>query len=331
MSSILPAATVHPRRIATWAERGVERRFEGKVAVEGPVPVIRESVVVADPAMIDLYELSASERADLESNGALLLQPWFAEIDGGSTGQLVIETAVTDIVVPLALRDHVRQMIEDPDSEPDFDGVYGFDVLMITEDTARRLGFDIIESGAIVRNDTPLTQDQRDTLSRTFQGTALGEWYRDAADTAAGASGWWTFLEDGQSPVPLAAIQGIVIGIVLALTLLVVAIGLALAATESRDERDVLVAVGARPRTIRSLAGSKALVMTLTGVALAIPTGLIPTYAVTRAIDEPFQLPWLALAGLVLAVPLIAGATSWAASTVTQRLRPVQMSNFSFD
>ena len=55
------------------------------MTVEGPVPVIRERVVIADPAMIDLYELSASERADLESNGALLLQPWFAEIDGGST------------------------------------------------------------------------------------------------------------------------------------------------------------------------------------------------------------------------------------------------------
>ena len=259
-----------------------------------------------------------------------MLQPWLAEVDGRST-QLVIPTASTDIVVAFAMRDHVREAIENPDEEPEFDGVYGIDVLMITEETARQLGFDIVEFGAVVRNDEPVTQGQRDALSRTFQGTALGEWYRDAADTAAGASGWWAILDDEQSPVPLAAIQGIVIGVVLALTLLVVAIGLALAATESRDERDVLVAVGARPRTIRSLAGSKALIMTLTGVALAIPTGLIPAYAVTRAVDDPFQLPWLALTGLLLAVPLVAGATSWAASTVTQHFRPVQMSNFSFD
>ena len=331
LSAILPAATVHPRWIATWQQRGVERPIDGKVTVEGPVPVIHDRIVIADPAIIELYELNASERADLESTGALLLQPWFVEIDGRSTGQMVIETASTDIVVPFAMRDHVREAIENPDTEPDFEGIYGIDALMITEDTARRLGFDIVESGAIVRNDTPLTQDQRDALSRTFQGTALGEWYRDAAETATGASGWWAFLEDGQGPVPLAAIQGIVIAIVLALTLLVVAIGLALAATESRDERDILVAVGARPRTIRSLAGSKALIMTLTGVALAIPTGLIPTYAVTQAVDDPFQLPWLALAGLLLAIPLIAGATSWAASTLTQHFRPVQMSNFSFD
>ena len=98
-------------------------------------------------------------------------------------------------------------------------------------------------------------------------------------------------LLDGEpGPVPLAAIQGIVIGIVLALILLVVAIGLALAATESRDERDVLVAVGARPRTIRSLAGSKALIITLTGVALAIPTGLIPT-AGAAMVHSPSMAP----------------------------------------
>ena len=112
-----------------------------------------------------------------------------------------------------------------------------------------------------------------------------------------------------------AAIQGIVLGVVLVLTLLVVAIGLALAATESRDERDVLVAVGARPRTMRSLAGFEGARDDADRVALAIPTGLIPAFAVTRAVDDPFQIPWLALAGLLVAVPLVAGAASWAAST----------------
>ena len=154
---------MHPRRIATWEQRGVERPFDGKTTFEGPVPVIFERIVIADQAMIDLYELSASERADLESTGALLLQPWFAEVDGRSA-QLVIETAATDIVVPIAMRDHVREAIENPDTEPDFDGVYGIDVLMITEDTARQLDFDIVESGAIVRNDAPVTRDQRDAL-----------------------------------------------------------------------------------------------------------------------------------------------------------------------
>ena len=86
----------------------------------------------------------------------------------------MIETAATDIVVPFAMRDHVRQMIENPDSEPDFDGVYGIDVLMITEETARRLGFDIVEFGAIVRNDTPLTQDPTRRPQQDVPGHGAG-------------------------------------------------------------------------------------------------------------------------------------------------------------
>jgi hypothetical protein len=82
---------------------------------------------------------------------------------------------------------------------------------------------------------------------------------------------------------------------------------------------------------MRSMAGSKALVMTLTGVALAIPTGLIPAFAVTRAVDDPFEIPLRALAALLVVVPLIAGASAWAASTIAQRFRPVRMSNFAID
>ena len=275
LASILPAATVTPRRIATWEPSAVEPQFAAEGSGEKGVPVIRE-VVIADPAVIDLYELSASEREDLESEGALLLQPWFAEFPVRGGDLLVLDTASGEVVVPYGMRDHVREAIEKPDEEPEFNGVHGIDALMITEQMARRLGLDVVEFGAIVRNDAPLTQAQRDALSRTFEGTALVEWYRDAVDPAGQASGWWAFVDGGEDEISTAAFQGITLGIVLVLTLVVVAIGLALAATESRDERDVLVAVGARPRTMRALAGSKALVMTLTGVALAIPTGLDP-------------------------------------------------------
>ena len=36
--------------------------------------------------------------------------------------------------------------------------MYGFDVLMMTEQQARRLGFDVVEHGAIVRNGSALTR-----------------------------------------------------------------------------------------------------------------------------------------------------------------------------
>ena len=260
------------------------------------------------------------------------MQPWFAEFAVRGGDQLSVDTASGEVVVPYAMRDHVREAIENPDEEPEFDGVYGIDELMITEQTARRLGFDIVEFGAIVRNDAPLTQAQRDALSRTFEGTALEEWYRDAGSTTGRATGWWAFVEGTERDVTTAQFQGIVLGVVLVLTLVVVAIGLALAATESRDERDVLVAVGARPRTMRSLAGSKAVVMTLTGVAPGDPHRADPGVRRHRArwTTRSRSLGWL-LPALLVVVPLVAGASAWAASTIAQRFRPVRMSNFAFD
>jgi putative ABC transport system permease protein len=313
---ILPAASVYPRRVATWT----------------PAPGSESmglSIVIADQAAIELYELDADERAALQAEGALLLSPWF-DLDGPAVDALSVATSDGEIVVPFAMRDHVHAAVEDPDGNGEFNVVYGVDTLMIIEQQARRLGFDIVERGAIVRNGSELTQRQLDALDRAFASDEpLADWYRG---TDVATVSWFALHDYRESPPPAAsAIQGIAIVGVLVLTLLVVAIGLSLAATESRDERDVLVAVGARPRTMRSLAGTKAVVLTLTGLGLAVPAGLIPTKALTSAFDDPLRVPWLAIAGLILAVPLIAGVAAWLASSVAQRVRPVRMSNFSFE
>jgi putative ABC transport system permease protein len=313
---ILPAASVYPRRVAAWT----------------PAPGSESmglSIVIADQAAIELYELDADERAALQAEGALLLAPWF-DLEGPAIDALSVATSDGEIVVPFAVRDHVRGAMDDPDRNGEVNVVYGVDTLMITEQQARRLGFDIVERGAIVRNGSDLTQRQLDALDRTFAGDEpLADWYR-GTDLASVS---WFPLHDYRASTPptASAIQGIAIVGVLVLTLLVVAIGLSLAATESRDERDVLVAVGARPRTMRSLAGTKAVVMTLTGLGLAVPAGLVPTKALTSAFDDPLRVPWLVIAGLILAVPLISGGAAWLASSVAQRVRPVRMSNFSFE
>jgi putative ABC transport system permease protein len=313
---ILPTASVYPRRVATWeAPPGGEQMGLG--------------IVIADAPVVDLYELNASERDALQREGALLLTPWFDGdrlVDEG----LTIATRDGEVIVPVAIRDHVLGVLENPNEDTGMSVVYGLDVVMMTEAAARGSGFDIVDRGAIVRNDSVLTEQQRNELERTFTGDApLADWYRDIE---VGAASWWPLMDYGESTPPTASVvQGLAVAAVLVLTLLVVAIGLSLAATESRDERDVLVAVGARPRTMRSLAGTKAVVMTLTGIGLAIPIGLVPTKAITTAADDPLRVPWLAIAGLILAVPVIAGAAAWLASSVAQRVRPVRMSNFSFE
>jgi hypothetical protein len=82
---------------------------------------------------------------------------------------------------------------------------------------------------------------------------------------------------------------------------------------------------------MRRMAGVKAAVLTLTGVVLAIPTGLIPLWAVTRTVEEQFTMPWIQLAVMLVGLPLVVGAAAWGVSSVAQRARPVRMSNLVFE
>ncbi len=117
------------------------------------------------------------------------------------------------------------------------------------------------------------------------------------------------------------------------LSLFVVAVSLALAAAETRDERDVLVVVGAPPPTVRRTSGRKALLLSLLGAALAVPVGFLPVSVFTAASDAnlPLVFPWRVVALLLVAVPLMAAAVTTACSRLALRLRPVRVSTMAFD
>jgi len=72
-------------------------------------------------------------------------------------------------------------------------------------------------------------------------------------------------------------------GLALALTLFVVAASLALAAAETRDERDVLSVVGAAPTMLRRASAHKAWLLSFLGAVLGIPVGFLPVVVFTRA------------------------------------------------
>ncbi|MDQ3738272.1 MAG: hypothetical protein M3337_03795, partial [Actinomycetota bacterium] len=193
----------------------------------------------------------------------------------------------------------------------------------------------IVERGAIVRTDDPITAEQQRQLDEVpvaeiRGGMSVRSVYRDAPreQTIEGWSLNWERLPNREAA---RIAQLVIVAVATALILLVVTIGLSLAATESRDERDVLVAVGAKPSTMRRMAGVKAAVLTVTGVVLAIPTGLIPLWAVMRTLDEPFTVPWIQLAVMLFLLPLVVGAAAWAVSSIAQRARPVRMSNLVFE
>src|SRR5262249_20744171 len=102
----------------------------------------------------------------------------------------------------------------------------------ITEGKARALGLPIENAGEIVRNPTPFTDSQKASLlvqqailmnGSATQGTFIA----------------WEGASSGS--VSSSTAREIILGIVVFLTLCVLAMALALSAAETRDERDILV------------------------------------------------------------------------------------------
>jgi len=219
-------------------------------------------------------------------------------------------------------------------------GGNGFTGDAITADLARTLGFEIIDGGVVVTAPDPLTGDQRRALSRLDDElrSARPDAFVEPGDPVVTADSWSTeatllLFDRPPSGLSLATIQLIAIGIGLGFTLLVVAIGLSLAATESADERAVLFALGASPRSTRTLAAAKAALLTVVGAALAVPAGFVPVAIVIRADDSGSGLtfPWLTALGLLVVVPVIAATSTALASRVAQRVRPAQLSDLPMD
>lgn len=116
----------------------------------------------------------------------------------------------------------------------------------------------------------------------------------------------------------------------LALSLLVVSIGLALAVAEGREERDTFVIVGAKPSSMRRQAAARAAVLAQVGIRLGVPLGFVPTWVVDRVAGdagpsgagESVEFPWLVVVALVVVIPSVVAGAAWAASGLGQHFRP---------
>jgi ABC-type antimicrobial peptide transport system permease subunit len=207
--------------------------------------------------------------------------------------------------------------------------------LVVTPARAAELGLDVVESGFVATAPTALTSSQRSALGDAQQTLfPLADSFSPVATVQP-----YVQLDYAYVSPRLAAGMirlAIVIGALL-FTLIVVAIGLSLSAAESRDERDVLASIGAKPSAMRRVAGLKATWLALAGGLLAIPTGYLPLSAgvaaatTNRDFDVGTPFPWWIALGIVIAVPLIAGFGAWLASSVAQTVRPVRMSTLSAD
>ncbi|MDQ3175988.1 MAG: hypothetical protein M3Q72_00360 [Actinomycetota bacterium] len=342
VAEAVPGIRWHHRRVVSPGDRGTQEggMRRGRLVLGDGI-----GIVVADEATMDLYELPQADRDALERYGALLLDDWYGGeifVEEGSTAELAPTVEVRlrreggNVDFTVARRTALLEATVDENGQRtmDPDVVRGRDLMMVTDELLTEHDLDAVIYGGFGRAPDPLTANQRERLafvaSEQYPVSGLATTYRDVPRTTAG-SGWNLDWQYDRPWSPAFVIQLLIVAVATFLVLVVLAIGLSLAATESRDERDVLVAVGAKPTTLRRMAGVKAVVLTLTGLALAVPTGLIPVLAISGPVDLPFVMPWALLAVLLLALPLVVGVAAWFTSTIAQRVRPVTMSNLAVD
>ncbi len=96
----------------------------------------------------------------------------------------------------------------------------------------------------------------------------------------------------------------------MAIALAIVGVIVALVAAESRRDQAILVAVGAEPRTRRTVAGASALTVAALAGLIAVPMGFVSTAVFWRADTSgaPVVVPWIWLGLVLVGIPLIAGA-----------------------
>ena len=328
--TIVPGATIEPIRQATVDPPPYDTQTGDGVWPETQGPRI------ADPALIDILGISGPDVDVLESTGSLrLLGPW--EIDHREEG---LDLGVIQYQGPDGLIE-----LDPPSATSAYGYEYaGWSPILVTEAYARSLGFDIVDRGAIVRSPDALTVDQRDQLvdlQSDLWGKPIDAFIEPGdpprVDVTEGeltdTDGWNMNVDEPRyrsvDDHDLWVARMVVLGAVVLISLLVVSIGLSLAAAEGRDERNVLSVVGATPASMRRQASARATVLAFSGIVLGIPTGFLPTWVLFSVLDgdssistEPLRFPWLVTACLVIMVPTIVAVVAWAGSGVGQRFRP---------
>jgi putative ABC transport system permease protein len=323
---VVPDAEIRTRRVVVpdWP---VDLR-------QSTPPSLPPTVLVADDTIRELLGLSERDTEAFDRAGVLDTSVWYS---GPNTGPAPQDYTVT---VPTVSGDRTVEVVFPKDRLGSRAGEWGG---VITEDLAAELGLDVVDAGLVLRAPAELTRDQRDALgdiqNDLWQGENIDAFVEPGDDPLTEPSENYVSLEQRVTyesvPItfPRALLDATALTAALLLTLLVVAIGLSLAATESRDERDVLLAVGAAPQTMRSVAATKAVVLTAGAATLAIPTGFLPVLAVLNAApdDNEITFPWLTALGLLIVIPIIAGVAALLTSAVAQLLRPVHMSTLTED
>jgi putative ABC transport system permease protein len=329
----LVAGTTHIRRVALWnpAPEPVDQVDQVDPVDTDGTPINNVgSMVIADPFVLDLLGMSPPDRDRLREVGAtVILQPGQQPTPPGATAthELDIEGVGKRKYTVFGLSQPLRS----------YAGIFG---TLITPQAAQQLGLQIVDEAVVVVSPTNLTEHQMTRLAAIAGAVGDFQAFDRPNSTPAVAQalpriGIIVPAKKAKSSAP--AIRLGIAAAALLFTLLVVAIGLGLSAAENRDERDILLAIGARPRTIRRTSAQKAGYLTLVGGILAVPTGLLPIAVVQRSLGTvdtpapPFAPDWTIVGIVVVAVPLAAAGVTWLCAGIAQRVRHLAMSTSNRD
>ncbi|MDQ1445097.1 MAG: putative transport system permease protein [Acidimicrobiaceae bacterium] len=324
MRAVLPSASVLRLTTLTPAVDGPSTPLvggftpdhRGQAEHAGDPQAVSNTTVaaLADADAMAAYKLDRVARSALDRDGAVA----FAF---GASGRVGL--GAPSAAVPIRVLDRGRY------------SVGSLPQLLLTRARAQSLGLVAQPTHVVFQLPEPLTAEQRDQargVLEDYDDLHPVEIVVDPAVRVTRPSTTVDFAVPESGPDPL-VLETLLALLALGFCLFVVAVNLALAAAETREERDTLTVVGAAPRTISRANGHKALLLSLLGAGLGIPVGLVPVFVLTRvdAGNLPFVMPWRLLAALAVAVPLVAAAATNAASAVGLRLRPAQVSTMAFD
>lgn len=236
----------------------------------------------------------AAHRRDLEA-GAVLRVAFPAEGIASTeppSGQVVVTTSAGA----------VRPRMIDVRVSQGFAALAGGTVLADVDTVRRWLPRALVNDTSLVfRLPAPISDIQRAALTelRDDLGVRLDGQSTFAATLSFDAEGGFSVGR---------VIYLVILPVALLLSVLVVLVGLALVASDGREERTTLVAVGAGPAHRRRMQAVRAFVLAGMGQALALPVGVACAWVVLRSQDIAFATPWPLVIALLLVLPVAAAA-----------------------
>jgi hypothetical protein len=280
------------------------------------------AIGIATPALLDLFDVPQSLRDAVEDGAAI------AVIEAPAGAQRVVVGDGIDAATGLP---GVEPGVPLFGSFASPSASSGLPQILVSPATAREMGLTVSRGGLVVL-DHPRSIDgpTRRALSVLAQDIS---WEAMIAQSRQQPQQHYVDVSVPPDPDRSEQIaRAVLLGVSLLLVAAVVAVGLALAARDSEDERQVLAALGAPPRTTRRVGTLRAALLVLTAALIAVPAGLLPAAAIVAAEagNHQFRVDLVVVGFLLLVMPAVVALAAAVCGRLRDVLRPSRPDVFAF-